>query len=181
MKSILLTSLPIVTLVEAKEYFRIFDDDEDNTIKLSIDTAIEIAEQVTNRTLSLSTFSLTKNDFNSIVLKKNPFVSITKIEYTNDLGDVVPYLDFEYETDDYFDICTLRFNSTPLDYISGAEVKIEYEAGYSPTPAPIKSFVLAHAATMFENREMLVVGTIVSSTPKQFYFSLLNSYRIIPV
>ncbi|MFK5976895.1 MAG: hypothetical protein QM493_10330 [Sulfurovum sp.] len=181
MKTILLNSATVVTLAEAKAYFRILDDDQNDTIQLCVDTSIAIAEQRTNRVLCASDFSLTVQNFETVILEKTPFVSITSVKYENDIGDMIAYTDYEYLSDELYDVCTLEFGAVPLDYQDGGDVIVVYEAGYDPTPAPIQSFVLAHAATMFENREMLVVGASVTKTSKYFYDALLDSYRIIPV
>lgn len=181
MKTTLFSSSPAVTLLEAKAHLRILHDDEDASIQLCLDTATAIAEQRTNRVLSAFTFDLSMQKFETVVLEKTPFVSIVSIEYENELGEMSAYTDFEYITDIYYDRCKIVFNSVQLDYKNNGKIIIRYEAGYDPTPAPIKSFILIHLATLFENREMLVVGASVSDAPKNFYFDLLNSYRIVPV
>lgn len=58
---------------------------------------------------------------------------------------------------------------------------IRYSAGVDLDAYPgVKSWMLMHAATAFENRETLIVGTIVAELPTSYMDSLLAEVTVPP-
>lgn len=175
------TALP-VTLEEAKAFYRVIGTNEDADITRSITAAKEKAEQITNRQLKTATYEGYLDAFpSSVKLPKPPFSSITKIEYIDVDGATQTFTDFY--VDDVAEPSVLYFNSTPTD-VRTEEVNnviITFICGYDTTPAAIQSWILIYGLTLFENRENIVIGTIVSDEPARYFDHLLDSYRIRPI
>ena len=175
------TALP-VTLDEAKSYYRVIGTDEDADITRSITAATEKAEQITNRQLKTATYEGYLDCFaSSVKLPKPPFSSITKVEYID--VDGVTQLFTDFYVDNVEEPSVLYFRTTPSDVRTDEvnNVIITFICGYDTTPSAIQSWMLVYGLTLFENRENLVIGTIVSDDPKRYFDHLLDSYRIIPV
>lgn len=176
------TPSPAVSLAEAKSYFRILHDDEDADISRVIVAAQEKAEQITNRVLVKSTFAMTVDDFSDVKLRKTPVLDVIKVEYISTDGTVKEVTEFVYEMQILDDRAKVMVLETPSDLKSGkGNVTITYDAGYDPVPAQIQSYILAHALTMFENRQLTKVEGEIDDGTTQFYKHLLDSYRVIPV
>jgi len=184
MKTKLITppaSLP-VTLEEAKAFYRVLGADEDDVITRTITAATEKAEQITNRQLVKATYEGYLDAFQSIVvLPKPPFVSVTKVEYIDVDGVTQVWTDFYM--DDVIEPAVLYFSSFPSDVKTAGvnNVIITFECGYEEIPEAINSWIVIYGLTLFENRENLVEGTIVSDEKNKYFNHLLDSYRIIPV
>lgn len=177
------TSLP-VTLEETKTHLKILHADEDSDITIKLKTAIEKAEERTNRQLGIATREGYLDQFCSLVkLSMPPLVSITKIEYKA-TDDTTKTLDTSsYYVDDKIDPAVLYFKSTPTDAKTDGvnNVTITYECGYSNIPNGIKSWILLYAATLYEHRENLVDGTVVSDRKAEYFDHLLDSHRVRPL
>jgi len=171
-----------ITLEQAKAYYRVIGDEENEVIERTITTAISKAEQKTNRQLmGASSYEGYMDTFpNAVVLPKPPFISLSKIEYVDIEGETQLWED--YEIDDFVEPAVLHFLSKPIDANGKLNsIKITFDCGYIDLPEPIVSWCLIYGLTLFENRENLVIGTIVSEKAKDYYNHLLDSYRIIPV
>lgn len=60
-------------------------------------------------------------------------------------------------------------------------LRIRYRAGFDPSAYPgVRSWLLMHAATAYEFRETLVVGTILAELPSSFTDSLLAEIAVPP-
>lgn len=175
------TALP-VTLLEAQGFFRVIGSEYDADINRALSTATAKAEQITNRQLKTATYAGYLDAFkSSVVLPKPPLQTVVKVEYMDKDGVKQPFTD--YYVDDVAVPSKLFFNSFPSDVKDGGvnNVMITFDCGYAEVPEAIKSWILTYALTLFENREQLVVGTIVSDEPSKFLKHLLDDYRVIPV
>jgi len=170
----------VVSLGDAKAYFRILHEEEDALIERVLRSATEQAEQITNRVLKRATFLLTIEDFSNVTLERTPFVWGVSVSYIDNAGErvLLPSTYYNVSIDDSAR-ATLSFVSVPDDYFGSIE--ITYDAGYEKTPAQIETYILSTALTLFENREHIVVGTMVSTKVANLYKRLLDSYRVIPV
>lgn len=173
----------VITLTEAKAHLRVDGTDEDDLITALIETAIVQAGQWTNRTFLAGTFKTQFDYFDSKVTLDVVPMDVTSI--------VVKYRDSDnveqvLSADEYFvrdpgidDYAVIDFNGTmPNVYNKPNSVSVEFSAGYAAVPAPVKSAVLMQVATLYENRQSEVVGTIVteiSNGAKQ----LLFPYRLL--
>ncbi|MDD5406008.1 MAG: hypothetical protein PHE73_03580 [Sulfurovaceae bacterium] len=169
-----------VSILDAKSHYRILDDGSDVDIQLTIDAATDKAEQMTNRQLCKATYEGYLDNFKTSKIPKPPLVEVKKVEYLNTDGERVAYTD--YEVDSLVEPAEICFNSTPTDYKGGKNsVIVTFECGYGNVPAAIKQWVLINGLTYYENRENIVVGTIVDTDNKKYTDHLLDDYRIIPV
>lgn len=155
----------VVTLVEAKAHLRVDGTDEDTLIQALINTATEQARQYTGRTI-LSGAWKTEFDFfpDSLKLDVMPI----------DVGSVVVKYNDEDKNeqnlpDDNFFIrdpgtdafATVEFKgSLPNVYDAPNSVWLEYNAGYGSVPSPIKTAILMQVATLYENRQNEVIGSM---------------------
>jgi len=166
-----LTAQP-VSLDEAKLYLRVLHNDEDFLIESFIKAAVDKAEQITGRALSVRTYELYKNKVENTELPYPPLRAVNAVEVKD--GDT--YKAVEYVLDD---------KATPaVIYIDGQDCsdincfKITFECGYDSVPEAIKQWILVQVATLYEHRSMVETGTIISKMPRTFVDHLLDSYRV---
>ncbi|MDD5359487.1 MAG: phage gp6-like head-tail connector protein [Sulfurovaceae bacterium] len=179
-KLIQLLNNEVVSLVDAKSYYRVLGDESNVDIQMTIDAAVNKAEQMTNRQLCKATYEGYLDNFKDSKIPKPPLVSVTKVEYLNTDGERVAYTD--YEVDAISVPAVISFSSTPSDYKGGKNsVIVTFECGYETVPAAIKQWIFINGLTYFENRENIVVGATVSTDNKKYTDHLLDDYRIIPV
>jgi uncharacterized phiE125 gp8 family phage protein len=171
---IILTSNPvtpgiatIVTRAEAKAWLKVDGTDDDLLIDALIATAVTLAGQYTGRTFLVGPWT-TEFDYFPAKLKLDVMpidISSIVVKYL-DADDVKQTLaDTEYfvrdpGTDDF---ATIEFNGTiPQIFNKENAVFVEYDAGYATAPAPVKTAVLMQVATMYENRQNEVIGSIIN-------------------
>lgn len=172
-----------VTLLEAKAHLRILDNSEDTYIESLVDVAIAQAEEITSRNLLETTneFYLTKYE-GTFELPKSPLIAVEKIEYivSGETTYTLMPVAF-YDVDDSCEPAKVRF----LQSVSLADVfkaiKVTYTAGYSAVdviPKPIKQWILIRVATMYENREEIVMGISVKTIENDYNDYLISKYRV---
>lgn len=172
----------IVTPAEAKTHLRVNWATEDALITALIETAGTQAEQWTDRTFFGGTFT-TEFDYFPNILK----MDIAPVDTTS---IVVKYSDVDdneqtLAATEYFvrnpgldDFVTIEFNGTiPPVFNKENAVRVEFSAGYAVVPGPVKSAVLMQIATLFENRQSEVQGSmsLISNGAK----SLLFPYKLL--
>lgn len=167
-----------VTYAEAKVHLRLDDDDEQTLITDLITVGTKSAESFTGRQFMRATYDLDLPGFPAeIKLRKNPVVSISSIIYIAATGNIATMTATDYQTDLKSEPATIKprfggsWPSTRGDTYNA--VTVRFVAGYSTTttsqedavPEGLKSAIKFHVAHLFENREPVVVGTIVSKLP----------------
>lgn len=170
-----------LTLLEAKAHLRIIDSDDDGYIQNLIDVAQAQAEEITSRFLEQKQTEFYLYAFSEVFeLPIAPLVSVDSIEYYSKetqqyetLGSSFYAVDATNEParirlDASFDFEIDRFH--PL--------KVTYTAGYATAPAPLKQWMLMRIATLYENREEVVIGTITSDVMNDYNNYLLLKYRL---
>jgi uncharacterized phiE125 gp8 family phage protein len=187
-------SVEPVSLAQAKQWCRIDDDitDQDAVITILIQGMREYAENLTGRAFVQRTLELTLPCFPAVIeLPRPPLISVTHIKYY-DLSGALQTLDpGVYEVDSYREPGLVRpaylESWEPARNVFNA-VQVRYEAGYAPVgsptdyremvPANLKVWMNARLATLYENREQLITGTIVQPLPRDFADGLLDSLRV---
>lgn len=182
---IILTSNPvtpgiatIVTRAEAKAWLKVDGTDDDLLIDALIETAVILAGQYTGRTFLAGPWTTEFDHFAARVKLDVMPIDISSI--------VVKYFDADdaeqtLNAAEYFvrdpgpdNFATIEFNGTmPQIFNKENAVFVEYNAGYTTALAPIKTAVLMQVATMYENRQNEVVGTItteIANGAKQLLF-----------
>jgi len=173
--------VPAVTLAEAKAFYRILHDFEDDTVQRTIDAATERAAQVTNRTLTRGTYEMSVESFAPVELDRTPLGEIVSITYEATDGTTGTITDYTVTVSESTDRATITFDDAPDDLADGGMVTIRFTAGYDPTPSQIVSYILTYGLTLFEHRERLVTGTIVTDTAAGQFDRLLDSHRVYPL
>lgn len=190
-----------VSLDQAKTWCRIddtgdavIDDANDALLTMLIKAMREYAENLTGRAFVQRTLELALPWFPSggvIVLPCPPLVSVTSVKYIDYAGVLQTVPDDEYEVDT--DGEPGRVQPAYLQSWNGTRnvfnaVRVRYEAGYAPSssptdyrenvPASVKVWMQARLATLWEQREQLITGTIVAEIPRGYADGLLDSLVI---
>lgn len=172
-----------VTLLEAKAHLRVLEDLDDVYIQTLIDVAEAQAEEITSRNLLETTnvFYLSRY-IDVFELPKSPLIGVDSIEYVpyGESSNVILGSDM-YEVDDSCEPPKVRF----LENLYAADlfkaIKVTYRSGYAnaaSVPAPIKQWVLLRVATMWENREEIIVGVTNSVIESDYNDFLISKYRV---
>lgn len=147
-------------------------DLHNDEFELLIQAARQNAEKRTGRALIdqkwQQIFTEISRDECALPLIRWPVKSIDKVEID---GVVVDHSGFEFLPGDDSSIYSETF--------AGKRVIVTYNAGYgdeSKVPASIKKWMLATVGSMYEHRETVVTGTIVSRL--SFIDNLISNYRV---
>ena len=159
-----------IALDDVKLYLRVLHSEEDALIQSLLAAAIDKAEQITGRALSVRTYELYRDDSAPFVLPYPPLRAVNRLEVLD--GD--NYVPTEYELDDKATPALIQ----PATDASGLNcLRVEYECGYEQIPDAIKSWIFVQVATLYENRMNIAEGQVVQM-PHSFVDHLLDSYRV---
>lgn len=172
----------ILSLSTAKTFASVIGDYDDETITELIQTAIEEAQEITNRQFAKATYELILTKFTqNLKLPKNPIQEVLKIEYMDKDG-VYKVLDpSSYFLHEELEIGVLIFSDLPGVKEHPQAVKITFTCGYSSTnkfPFSMKQWLKVRVNTLYEHRENIVTGTI--SSKLDHVDAVLDRYRIRP-
>lgn len=174
-----------ISLAVLRLHMRIDHTDEDELISTYLTAAREWCEDYTRRSLITQTITLEREGFDgTIELPRGPVVSVDSVSYvdadgvTQTLGSEV----YEVDIDPIMSCLRLASGQTwPGVGDTAYPVSIVYTAGYGTTsasvPAPIRSALMMTAANLYEFREPIISGTIITKVPFAVE-SLLASYRV---
>lgn len=192
------TVLPVfepITATEAKLHCRVTSAAEDSLFTILIATARQEAEAYMARTINLTTWRKTLDGFpanGEIQLPYPKILSVAAFQYRDQAGAWTTVDAGLYGLDDSSKPgrIYLKWNESwpsDLDYTPQSSVRVDYKAGYvdsaveatvrAAVPASIKQWLLVRVSTLYENREALVTGTIVTPTPG--INGLLDPHRVL--
>ena len=165
-----------LTTAEAKTHLRIDTGDEDALIDTLIMTARRMSESYTSRQLLTATYELKCNDFPGgygvIRLPRTPLGSVTSITYVDTSGASQTLSTDVYEvlSDDVSATVVLKPGQTwpSVQSEKYEAVTVTFTAGYgaaSDVPASVKNAMKLLIGHLFENREAVNVGNIVTEMP----------------
>jgi uncharacterized phiE125 gp8 family phage protein len=173
---------PNIALDDVKNYLRITTTDEDTLISAMITAAVDKAEVITNRALSVRSYELYLDKVQSFEIPKPPFISLNSIEVKNNDS----YVAFDgYLLDDKSEPAKVIINNYfAVDCGKNAIyknaincLKVTFSCGYSEIPEQIKIWIYSAVATMYENREQ--ISDFQSfEMPNRFIDSLLDPYKV---
>lgn len=184
-----------VTLTEAKTWARVDSDDtsQDSVVNLLIAAMTDYAEHLTGRAFVARTLELNLPYFTGCIeLPWVPLISVTSIAYTdiNDAAQTVSSADYEVDTvSQPGRIRPVTGASWPAIGTLFNPVRIRYQAGYqSPSspldltdnsylPAQLRTWIQARIATLYDNREHLMLNNQIA-VPRDFCDGLLDSLII---
>ncbi len=154
-----------VSLTEAKRWLRIVDADtsEDDTINALLLSALDYAETLLNKCVSITPFVWEFSDFEDVVFTKYPYHSFVKVDYLNEEGTITTLSADNYEVSQLSsEDASLIFLNYPEATFSRADgskksntVSIYFRCGYdsSSCPASIKMAIRLLVCRWFDNRQ----------------------------
>jgi uncharacterized phiE125 gp8 family phage protein len=162
-----------VTLAEVKTRLRIDDASDDAGVTRLIASATKHAESITRRAFVTQSWALTLDAFpaGSISLPLPPLQSVEEITYIDSTGATLTLATTEYLVDKNGMIGMIHraYNKQwPITRTQPMAVRIKFTAGYgnaTAVPSDLASAMMLLVAHWDQNREPVVVGTIVSSVP----------------
>jgi len=169
-----------LSLADAKAFMRILENDDDLMITSMIVSAREFAENYTNRQFEEATFELISDSlYQDMIIRKDPITEIVKIEYMDDNGAYQLFTDFYTYKES--GATKLYFNTFPSYKDDKRAIKITFKAGYTTVPSSIVSYIKVLVSTMYENREMYIVGVSVDKFANPMVNKILDMYRVNPL
>lgn len=178
-------SVEPVTLAEAKLHLKAEGVDDDTLITALIRVAREAVEHRTGRALLGQAWRLTLDAFpEAIPLWRVPIVSVSSVKYFDEEGAQQTLAPAGYKLDATREpawIVPAYGASWPSTRRDINVVEVDWVAGYHATdptkvPAAIKQWMLIAIATLYENRESVVTGTIVAKL--EYVDRLLDRYVV---
>lgn len=162
-----------VSVAEAKVQAVIEHDEHDLMVSRLIVAARQEAEQITGRAFITQTWRQRGNTSGGAVeLRRWPVLEV--ISVSDDRG-VLAADQWSAQLGDFPVV-------EPTDAFEGT-VSVIYKAGYGAdpesVPAPVRQWMLATVAGLYEHRERAVAGTITAS--HDFLDGLLDTYVVSPV
>lgn len=171
-----------VSLEEAKDFMRILESDDDATIEAMIKSATSYAENFTNRQFELATYELFAETFSQdLQLPKNPIKTLEKIEYMDEGGNYQILDSSNYYLYGEYDVFKVHFDTTASHKKHKQAIKYTFTSGYDNVPDGIKSYILVLVSTLYENRELYVVGVSVDKLANPMAMKMLEMYRVQPI
>lgn len=180
-----------VTLAEARAWCRVDDDitDQDSVIMLLIGAMREYAENLTGRAFAPRTLETRFDSFPDSGILELPFaplLSVESVSYIDSGGSLVELAGSPtgFETDTHSEpgnLFPLFGSSWPSTAEQPGAVRVRYTAGYSSfsaIPRSLKLWMQARIATLYENREQIIVGSIVADLPRAYVDGILDGLMV---
>ena len=175
-----------ITTAEAKTHMNVTISGDDTFIGTLIVAARRYVEQVTDRQLINATWLLSMERFpKEIQLPHPPYSSLTSITYTDAAGASQTLASTGYETDTDDEPARIRpswGNVWPSTREVYRAVQVTYVAGYgtagTSVPADILAAMKSIIAMLYEYREPVITGTIVTRV-EEVSTMLLWPYRVM--
>lgn len=177
-----------LSIDEAKLHLREDSTSQDTLIQSLIIASRDFAERFTRRALAKQTWRLSIDEFpcNGVIrLPMPPLLAVSSVKYTDTSGAEVTLDPTKYVVDlaslpGKIDRAYLA--TWPITRRQPNAVRIEFDCGYSESPAAIPEGIKAAMklliGTWYENRESVNVGNIVTKIPHAVE-SLLWMYRVM--
>jgi uncharacterized phiE125 gp8 family phage protein len=172
----------IVSTADLKTFLRVDHSDEDTLIGALRSAAIEYVQNYCNLQLGDVTAIMYLDNFHGTwEIPVGPVRSITSIVYNN-----TPTTTLTLSTDNYYTdlkrkparITTISPPAVHPDTSNGVQVTMELGYLEAEVPDGLVHAVKLLVAHFYENRNIVVIGTISSEVPNLIH-SLLNPYRVI--
>lgn len=182
-----------ISLTEAKNHLRVDHNDDDTLITALITASRDFCEQWTKRAFVTQTRELVIDDFptNELEIPYPPLQEIVSIKYDDSSGVEQTLATDQYEVDDASQpgwvVPITSGWPTVFDGINA--VRIRFIAGYTSSPdspsistdnipGSIKAAILLYLGQLYDQREDIVVGTVVNKLPSGSVQALLRPYRV---
>ena len=165
-----------VSLAEQKIQSRVSTDADDALLSLYITAARQNCEQFQARAYITQTWDLTLDDWPAdgcIYAPRAPLASVTSITYVDDAGTTQTLSSSLYTVDTKSEpgrIYPAYGETWPSVRGQPNAITVRFVAGYGTTmqsvPARMRAAIMVLAHHWYENREPVVIGTIVADLPK---------------
>lgn len=175
-----------LTLAEAKLHLRVDGSEDDALITSLIKAAREQAGQKMGRTVMLSTWQLTLDEFpDAIDLPMPRVLSVLDVEYVDSAGAVQLLAPASYVLDNAGEIknwlVPAAGYSWPDTYGEGINnVTVTYTAGWpnaAAVPESVKAWCKLAIGALYRQREGLGDGRM-ATLPRDFFDALLDPWRV---
>lgn len=180
-----------VTLDEFKDHLKIDGTNEDDILTAYLTASTEVVQELQWRQLVNATYELRIDSFgfsnSRITLPKAPLQSIESIKYVDPNGDVQTLAADQYDvtvvsSNDYGSVAPSFSNSWPSIRSEKHAVRINFVGGYgtkTDVPDTTKAAIKILGAHLYETREELIVGQIITEVPKMIgVFSLIRIHAL---
>lgn len=183
-----------ITLAQAKEHLRVDHTTDDNLITAMISAARDYCEKWTARAFVTQTWELVVDEFPTaeILIPLPPLQSVTSIKYDDGAGVEQTLATDQYEVDTVSQPGWVVPITTgwPTSIFEGINaVRIRFVAGYNPSsnspddlvvniPGSLKAAMYLYIGQLYDQREDIVVGTIVNKLPSGNVDFLLRNFRV---
>jgi uncharacterized phiE125 gp8 family phage protein len=178
--------MPALSLSTAKAHLRVTDTADDVLIGSLIDSAADLAEHLTGRTLIERERTHRVAAFGArIALPGAPVSAVASVQYLNAAGALITLAADQYalESGDDWPALVPALGVTWPEVQPGRAdaVRITYTAGYGDTeadvPAAIRQWMLLCIGTWYNLRESVATGT-VAELPRGAWDALLDAYCV---
>ena len=160
-------SLQAISVDQAKSQTNTEHDEDDVQFSGWIDAATAYAEHYTGTKLLTQTWTVYADSFVDVELPFTPIQSVV-VNYNDTAGDSQTLDPAGYYLDSKSYPARIVFLDFPGTDVGFNNVMIDVVCGYTAAnlvPPAITAALLMHVATLSENREDIIVGTIVASVP----------------
>jgi uncharacterized phiE125 gp8 family phage protein len=156
-----------ITLEEAKAFLRVDGTDEDALITSLISVARSVCETYAGlsfaaqtRVVKLDRFPCSDKD---IILPYGPVTAVTSVAYSDEDGNPQTVASGGYTVDMQSGLSKIRITESwpSTDRIMN-NVVVTYTAGYATVPEVAKHAIKMTLASLYENRQDEVVGTVTT-------------------
>ena len=178
MKTIIVTPASglVVTVALAKQHLRLPTDssDEDALLEQLIETATEREEHQLCRSVLTKTYRAYADDVSCLKLIPT-LQSVSTVVLVDDEGEETELTETDYSVRD-----SSLIPSVVLKVAAQKTMIVTFTAGYggsADVPKSIKQWILVDLATLYENREAVLAGS-VASIPYPFVDGLLDPFRV---
>lgn len=180
-----------VSIESAKKHLNVTHADDDSYIEALVEVATLKVESETSRRLMRQTSRYTIDTFpcdsaRPLILPVHPIASINSVQYIDPQGATQTWDPAKYVSDLANEPARLApaFGQIfPITQYRLAAAWVNFDAGYTEpedVPAPLLQALLLIVGTFYENRETIVVGSVVSEIPNAAEW-LLRPYRLFPM
>lgn len=173
----------VMTLAEAKLHLRVEHSVEDALILALMRSAASQCQTHANRSIVTQQWRLTLDEFPPVIeLERGPVQSVQSITYRDMAGawQTLPAADYEVDLGDAIARVMPVYGKTwPTTQPQIGSVRVAYTAGYAAAPAEAIAWIKLQLGALYENREALAQGKVVTELPGGFADRLLDSIRVV--
>jgi uncharacterized phiE125 gp8 family phage protein len=190
-------SVEPVSLAEANLHLREDGTDQDTLIQALIKGARQYAEAYTGRAFVARTFELTLPAFpagGEIEVPRPPLIAVESVKYIDTAGALQTVAAADYQVDTYRapGLVKPAYGATWPATRSGDynAVQVRFQAGYAEIGSPsgedpangvpelVRQWILVRVAQLYEHREAVVTGTMLTAMPRDFVDGLLDQLKV---